>query len=369
MKKKVLSLALALILVLALVPVASAAEDTPVFVDGITVEVPAVSDMTITMSHVFDNYFYRDSDGAVLFLFAFPDDDEKTKEPFYPIIFDKDVTLKPMSEGLTMWAGFDGAGDTDISVTAGRPVDTGLLRHCYTTGGTTVNFLGIDQLPPQMFIYGTSGVYGTGYEGLAKELEAVGFKMLPISGIAASSNSTDVPSAWAVPEVNAAIEAGLVPENLQKNYKSDVTREAIATLFINVIEQASGMSIDEFMAEKGVEVNPNAYSDTNNPSILAADALGILRGVGDGRFNPNGNLLRSHIATVVGRVARTLGVDTEGYTHAFADLVGHWAEAEVGWAVHMNIIRGVSDTEFNPEGNLTTEQLIAMANRTLEALS
>ncbi|MDL2273887.1 S-layer homology domain-containing protein [Oscillospiraceae bacterium OttesenSCG-928-G22] len=180
---------------------------------------------------------------------------------------------------------------------------------------------------------------------------------------------SDTPSAWAVSEVNAAIEAGLVPENLQKNYQQDVTREAIATLFINVIEKASGKSIEEVMAEKGVEINPNAYSDTNDPLILAADALGILRGKGDGKFDPDGNLLRSHIATVVGRVARTLGVDTEGYTHSFADLVGHWAESEVGWAVHMNIIRGVSETEFNPEGNLTTEQLIAMANRTLEALS
>lgn len=180
---------------------------------------------------------------------------------------------------------------------------------------------------------------------------------------------TDAPSEWAVPELNAAIEAGLVPENLQRNYQKDVTRGAVAKMFINLIEQASGMSIDELMAEKGIEPNPNAFTDTDDPAVLAANALGVIHGVGDGRFDPDGTLLRAQIAGIICRAVHVLGMDTDGYTHAFSDVVGHWVEAEIGWPVHMEIIRGVSSTEFNPNGNLTTEQAIAITYRALAVLS
>lgn len=179
----------------------------------------------------------------------------------------------------------------------------------------------------------------------------------------------DAPSAWAAAEVSAAIEAGLVPENLQKSYQKDVTRGAVANIFINLIEQASGMSIAMLMAEKGVETDPGAFTDTDDPAVLAANALGIIHGIGDGRFDPDGTLLRAQIAGIICRVANVLDVDTEGYTHAFSDVAGHWVEAEIGWPVHMEIIRGISSTEFNPDGTLTTEQAIAITYRALAALS
>jgi peptidoglycan/xylan/chitin deacetylase (PgdA/CDA1 family) len=123
------------------------------------------------------------------------------------------------------------------------------------------------------------------------------------------------------------------------------------------------------MAEKGVETDPDAFTDTDDPAVLAANALGIMHGLGDGRFDPGGILQRAQIAGIICRVANVLDVDTEGYTHAFSDVAGHWVEAEIGWPVHMEIIRGISSTEFNPDGNLTTEQAIAITYRALAALS
>ena len=179
----------------------------------------------------------------------------------------------------------------------------------------------------------------------------------------------DAPSAWAATEVGAAIEAGLVPESMQKGYQEEVTRGAVAIIFINLIEQASGVSITRLMAEKGVETDPGAFTDTDDPAVLAANALGIIHGIGDGRFDPGGTLLRAQMAAIICRVANVLGVDTGGYNHSFSDIAGHWVEAEIGWPVHMKIIRGMSPTEFNPDGNLTTEQAIAITYRALAALS
>jgi len=179
----------------------------------------------------------------------------------------------------------------------------------------------------------------------------------------------DTPSAWAKEEVEAAIAAGLVPENLQMNYKRTVTRGEVAQIFINLIEKATNQDIDSIMAEKGVAIDENAFTDTTDHAVLAANALGIIKGVGDNKFDPNGIITRAQIAVIINRVARTLGEDTEGYTHSFTDAMGHWVSAELGWPVHSEIIQGVGGNKFNPDGNLTTEMVIAITYRALTALS
>ena len=178
----------------------------------------------------------------------------------------------------------------------------------------------------------------------------------------------DKPAGWAEDEVNAAIEAGLVPENLQKNYQNNVSRGEVAQMFINLIEIASGQSIEDYMVAKGVSINDNAFTDTNDRAVLAANALGIINGVGNNKFDPDGILTRGAIATLVNRVARTLGVDTEGYTHTFTDVSGNYADKELGWPVHAGIIEGVGNNKFDPDANLTTEGAIVLTYRALAPL-
>jgi len=179
----------------------------------------------------------------------------------------------------------------------------------------------------------------------------------------------DIPSTWAEPEVNSAIELGLVPKPLQRNYTNEITRGEVAQMFINLLEAASGQSVDDFMAFKGVSINENAFTDTNDRAVLAASALGIINGVGGGRFDPDGVLTRAHIAGLAYNIANVLGINTEGYTHSFTDVSGHWVEPWLGWSVHAEIIEGEGNNKFNPEGRLTTEMAIVLAYRALGPLS
>ena len=181
--------------------------------------------------------------------------------------------------------------------------------------------------------------------------------------------TTDQPSSWAAEEVAAAIAAGLVPEGLQKDYQSDVSRGSVAQMFINLIEQASGQSIDDFMAAKGVTINESAFTDTTDKAVLAANALGIINGLGDGKFGPDGTLTRAQIAAIINRVASVMGVETEGYSHEFTDVEGHWVSDELGWPVHAGVINGYDDGTFRPNVNLNTEQAIAITFRALAPLS
>lgn len=182
------------------------------------------------------------------------------------------------------------------------------------------------------------------------------------------SENQDVPSSWATAEVATAISAGLVPEVLQKNYTKPVSRADVAQMFINLIERRSGKPINEFMEDKGVEVNPSAFTDTNDKAVLAANALGIIQGIGDNKFDPNGTFTRAQIAAIINRIARVLGVETEGYSHSFTDVSGHWANSELGWPSSVGIINGVGDNKFSPDTELTTEQAIAITYRALQAL-
>lgn len=183
-----------------------------------------------------------------------------------------------------------------------------------------------------------------------------------------SGSENDEPSGWAKDEMDAAITAGLVPENLQKNYQLPVSRGDVAQMFINLIEQSSDKPINDFMEEKGVEVNPSAFTDTNDKAVLAANALGVIQGIGNNKFDPNGTFTRAQIAAIINRIARVLGVDTDGYSHSFSDVVGHWVDSELGWPSSAGIINGVGDNKFDPDADLTTEQAIAIAYRALQVL-
>lgn len=194
-----------------------------------------------------------------------------------------------------------------------------------------------------------------------------------LSGVALPSGTNpvvipDVPSSWAKSEVEAATLAGLVPENLQKNYQQPVSRGDVTQMFINLIEQSSGKSVDRLMDEKGVSVNKDAFTDTSDYAVLAANALGIINGTGNSQFSPNGTFTRGQIAAIINRVARVLGVNSDGYTHSFTDVVGHWADTELGWPSSVGIINGVGNNKFSPDTELTTEQAIAITYRALQIL-
>jgi len=184
---------------------------------------------------------------------------------------------------------------------------------------------------------------------------------------AIATATADSPSEWAKGEVLATIATGIIPSNLQSNYAQPIDRAGAMQILINLIEKIAGESIDDIIAAKGVSVNPDAFTDTADPAVLAANALGIVQGVGGNRFDPGGALTRGHIVVIINRAANAMGIDTTGCTHSFVDTKGHWADDDLGWPVHAKIIYGVGNDRFDPNGPLTVEQAIAIAGRALSA--
>ena len=75
--------------------------------------------------------------------------------------------------------------------------------------------------------------------------------------------------------------------------KANVTREEFSELMANLGESFYDLS--------SLPLNPNTFTDTQNPRILLAYEMAIVNGVGDGRLDPNGNATREQIAAMLGR--------------------------------------------------------------------
>ncbi len=175
-------------------------------------------------------------------------------------------------------------------------------------------------------------------------------------------------SGWAVEEIREALAAGLVPAELQADYRSPVSRLAVSGMFVRLLEAASGKGIDALLEERALSLNYGAFTDTEDANVLAMNALGIINGMEEGVFGPEETLTRAQIAAILNRVAKVLGVETEGYTHSFTDVEGTWVDKELGWPAESGIINGVGDGRFDPKGILTAEQAIAISLRCLKAL-
>jgi len=83
---------------------------------------------------------------------------------------------------------------------------------------------------------------------------------------------------------------------------------------------------------------------------------GIFLGTGNDMFSPDMPMTRAMFVTAL---ARLDGVDLSGYkTSRFKDVpAGQWYSLPVAWAADKKIVNGVSSDRFDPNSNITREQM------------
>ena len=92
-----------------------------------------------------------------------------------------------------------------------------------------------------------------------------------------------------------------------------------------------------------------------------AEAEGIMNGVADGRFDPAGGVTRAMFVAILYRMAGSPAAPESGWGYAYADVDSSaWYAVPVYWARLNGVADGVSDTQFNPTGSITREQLVTM---------
>ncbi|MGM9599871.1 MAG: S-layer homology domain-containing protein, partial [Faecousia sp.] len=122
------------------------------------------------------------------------------------------------------------------------------------------------------------------------------------------------------------------------------------------------------------EAGENTFSDVPNGqwytnAVAWAAENGIVGGVGNNRFDPNGEITREQMATILFRYAEKKGIDTSkrGSLNIFSDekQLSDYAKDAVQWAVAEQIING-SDGKLLPQGSATRAQVATILMRFIE---
>jgi hypothetical protein len=165
--------------------------------------------------------------------------------------------------------------------------------------------------------------------------------------------------------VTNAVFRGIVPEHLQENFNQPITRAEFADLVIAAYSYIMGGPIgiyDVPALEAELAGRVPEFADTNNISVRIAAYLGLISGVGGGRFDPHALLTREQAAVILARFAEIVLEDSSGHLSlrpfSDADEISWWAVDSIENMQTMGVMTSVGESRFAPRDTLTREQSI-----------
>lgn len=96
------------------------------------------------------------------------------------------------------------------------------------------------------------------------------------------------------------------------------------------------------------------------PGIAFCLYTGLMNGVGNGYFQPNGTTTRAQLVTILWRL---MGEPKASQPAPFTDLTQDWYREAVAWAAENNITNGTSAATFSPDAPITREQMVTIFYR------
>ncbi len=151
-------------------------------------------------------------------------------------------------------------------------------------------------------------------------------------------------------------------------------------LYSGAVIKATGHDYEDGVCTVCGEEDPNASEDPEDPEdpdVTTGDcsfddfsdckdewyheavdysvANGLMNGVGNGKFDPNGTMTRAMIVTVLYRAA---GSPEVAEPCTFTDVeAGQWYSDAIAWAEDNGVVNGVGEGKFAPMANVTREQI------------
>ena len=221
---------------------------------------------------------------------------------------------------------------------------------------------------------GTLWTWGAGHQGELGDGKTAPsgqthYNMTPgqiLSGVSTSpgkvvpTDPEDIPSSWASTRVERAISAGIVPGSLQGKYAQPITRGEFCALGVALYEKVTGTEI----------AGRQHFQDTADVNVEKLASLGVVSGVGGGRFAPDQPLTREQAAVMLAQLARAMGKPLDAYETTFGDRskISSWALAAVGQVQGGGVMSGTGGNLFSPSGTYTREQSILTMQRLLERM-
>ena len=120
-----------------------------------------------------------------------------------------------------------------------------------------------------------------------------------------------------------------------------------------------------------------AFKDADKVSADYSEAVAVLNGMGvfkgyeDGSFQPQGNITRAEVATIIYRIyTQDLAKNDKSGLYAsynkFSDMTGAgWAAGYIGYCANAEFVKGYPDGTFKPSGKVTGYEVLTMILRAI----
>ncbi len=172
-------------------------------------------------------------------------------------------------------------------------------------------------------------------------------------------------SQWAEESVENAINADIVPDDLQSYYTTNITREQFCELAVQTYFVLENKTADDFYTQT------SPFTDTSSESVIIANQLGIVNGLGDGTFAPNNEITRQESAVMLTNLCNVLNIEITPYSDTFIDdsYFADWATDSIYYITGTlngttdQIMNGTDINKFSPWMNYTIEQAITTMYR------
>ena len=131
-----------------------------------------------------------------------------------------------------------------------------------------------------------------------------------------------------------------------------------------------------YRLEDAVATGANPFADVADgtwytEAVIWASAEGIVQGTGKG-FEPNENITREQIATMLYRYAKTIGLDVSGSAaldkFSDGDKTSSWAKDAMQWAVSVGLFQGDDVGTLRPQGDATRAEVAALLMRMVKLI-
>lgn len=177
------------------------------------------------------------------------------------------------------------------------------------------------------------------------------------------------PSDWAKENVEIAIEKGIVPKWNQIDYSGYINRLEVCQLvdnYLNIMVNGE----DYVFSEYADVVDRNPFTDIIDVSIVNLYDYGVVSGKTDTEFYPYDYITREEFAKILSSVYdmcydSELEVKDVTYYND-QDKISEWAESSVNKVTSLKLFEGDESGKFNPQNNITKEEVITTLLRLSE---
>lgn len=172
-------------------------------------------------------------------------------------------------------------------------------------------------------------------------------------------------SKWATAELKKADDAGLIPDILRgADLTKPITREEFCELALLLYEKSTGKS--------PAPVSPNPFTDTKNPQVLKAFALGITTGTSATTFSPQVLINREQCAAMLFRAIKAIHPNGDYSVSGIPDFpdqkdIASYAVDAAKYMSKLAIVKGDTKGYFMPKATTDAQTAAGYGMATREA--